>query len=201
MLWPRGGWGRAASYVGYRLRRLPDTPEKISRGIFMGVFTSFTPFYGLHFLIAAGLAKMTRGNILAALLGTFFGNPLTYIPIAVVSMKTGHFLLGSTMDEQVKYSLFETFKAAGEGLRNNLLALFTHRPADWSGLTAFYDQVFLPYLVGGIAPGIVSGLICYFLSVSLISAYQKRRRGALAAKLSELRKKTGKRPDDVTESD
>ena len=62
-LWPRGGWGRAAQYVRHRVRRLPDTPEKISRGIWAGVFTAFTPFYGLHFVVAAVLAKLMRGNI------------------------------------------------------------------------------------------------------------------------------------------
>ena len=29
--WPRGGWGRAARYVQYRLHRLPDSPETIAR--------------------------------------------------------------------------------------------------------------------------------------------------------------------------
>ena len=49
LLWPRGGWARAARYVRHRLHRLPDPPERIARGIFAGVFTTFTPFYGFHF--------------------------------------------------------------------------------------------------------------------------------------------------------
>src|SRR6056297_4272605 len=81
-LWPRGGWARAARYVQHRLNRLPDPPERIARGIFAGVLTTFTPFYGLHFVTAAILAWVMRGNILAALLSTFFGNPLTYVPIS-----------------------------------------------------------------------------------------------------------------------
>ncbi|MGB0798882.1 MAG: DUF2062 domain-containing protein, partial [Planktomarina sp.] len=81
VIYPKGGWTRAYTYVKHRLHRLPGTPEQIARGIAVGVFTSFTPFYGLHFLVAAGLALMLRGSVLAALLGTFFGNPLTYIPI------------------------------------------------------------------------------------------------------------------------
>ena len=76
-LYPRGGWRRAAEYIALRLRRLPDSPEKIARGIGAGVFTTFTPFYGLHFILAGILAKILRGNIVAAILGTFFGNPLT----------------------------------------------------------------------------------------------------------------------------
>jgi hypothetical protein len=94
LFWPRGGWGRAARYVQYRVRRLPDTPEKIGRGIWAGVFVTFTPFFGLHFFISVFLAGLMRGNLVAALLATFFGNPLTYIPIAATSLWFGHMLLG-----------------------------------------------------------------------------------------------------------
>ena len=82
--YPRGGWYRAAQYVRHRLRRLPDQPQRIARGIWAGVFASFTPFYGLHFLSAFLIAKVMRGNILAAILGTFFGNPITFPIIAAL---------------------------------------------------------------------------------------------------------------------
>ena len=96
-IWPRGGWTRAFHYVKHRVRRLPDTPEKIARGVWAGVFTTFTPFYGIHFVFAALIATIMRGNILAALMATFFGNPLTYVPIGLVSLQTGHWLLGSCL--------------------------------------------------------------------------------------------------------
>ncbi|MEL6961065.1 MAG: DUF2062 domain-containing protein, partial [Pseudomonadota bacterium] len=44
LLWPRGGWARAFHYVRHRLRRIPDSPERIARGIWAGVFTTFSPF-------------------------------------------------------------------------------------------------------------------------------------------------------------
>jgi len=75
--WPRGGWLRAFHYVKHRMRRLPGSPEQIARGVFAGAFTVFTPFFGMHFVVAAILAKSMRGSILAALLATFIGNPLT----------------------------------------------------------------------------------------------------------------------------
>jgi hypothetical protein len=45
-------------------------------------------------------------------------------------------------------------------------------------------------MLGGIIPGIVCGAICYYISVPLITAYQKSRRKALRAKLDQLTKKT-----------
>jgi uncharacterized protein (DUF2062 family) len=194
-LWPRGGWGRAARYVRHRLNRLPDSPEKIARGIFAGVFTTFTPFYGFHFITAAIIAVGMRGNILAAVLSTFFGNPLTYVPIGIVSMKTGYWMLGLE-DTGEHGSIGKKFVKAGEDLWNNFVAMFTPDKTDWTGLQIFYDEVFFPYMIGGIVPGIVAGCLAYYLSLPLISAYQNRRKGALKEKLAALKKKkaAGDRP-------
>lgn len=187
-LWPRGGWGRAAQYVKHRLNRLPDPPERIARGIFAGVFTTFTPFYGLHFFVSALLAVIMRGNVVAALLATFFGNPLTYVPIGIVSMKSGYWLLGLE-DTGEHGSIGKKFVKAGEDLWHNFVAIFTPDRANWAGLRVFYDEVFFPYMIGGLIPGIVAGLIAYYLSLPLIAAYQNRRKGLLKEKLAALKKK------------
>ncbi|MBR9651088.1 DUF2062 domain-containing protein [Thalassovita aquimarina] len=201
--WPRGGWGRAAQYVKHRLHRLPDSPEKIARGIFAGVFTTFTPFFGMHFVVAGTLAFILRGNILAALLGTFFGNPLTYLPIGVISMKTGYFLLGRHpgADHDVERSLAGKFLDASADLQHNFLAVFSDHDMDWHGLAIFYDEVFFPYMIGGIIPGIVAGLVCYYISVPLIRAYQNRRKGALKAKFNALKKKAHLKADEPPKGD
>ena len=188
-LWPRGGWARALQYLKHRVHRLPDTPEKIARGIFAGVFTVFTPFFGLHFFVAAFLARAMRGNIVAALVATFVGNPLTYVPIAIVSLKMGHMMLGTRFDPNSHRSIGGKFVAAADDLWENLQALFTDADANWYALGVFWREVFLPYLVGGIIPGVVAALIGYYLSVPVIRAYQKRRRGKLKAKLEELRQR------------
>lgn len=195
-VYPRGGWARAAQYVKHRLRRLPDTPEKISRGVWAGVFAAFTPFYGLHFIVAAIIAKLMRGNIIAALMGTFFGNPLTYVPIGVVALETGYRMLGISRRGDLDVSLGGKFGKAGADLWHNFIAFFTSAKMDWRGLSLFYDEVFFPYLVGGIIPGIICATFCYYVSVPLIAAYQKRRRNALRNKLAQLQKKTAN-PDDA----
>lgn len=187
-LWPRGGWRRAAQYVQHRLRRLPDPPERIARGIFAGVFTTFTPFYGLHFLTAALIALVMRGNIVAALLSTFFGNPLTYVPIGVASLSTGYWLLGIEGNPE-HGSLGHKFTHATGDLWANLVAIFTPDKTDWTDLIIFYREVFFPYMIGGIIPGLICAMISYYLSVPVIRAYQNRRKGALKEKLAKLKKK------------
>jgi uncharacterized protein (DUF2062 family) len=188
-IYPRGGWGRAFHYMRHRVRRLPDSPQRIARGVSAGVFTTFTPFYGLHFVVAALIARIINGNLLAALAGTFFGNPLTYIPIGVICLKVGHFLLGTRFDEDLDRSLVAKFFGAAYDLYENSIALFTSAEADWSHLARFFHEVFVPYMVGGVLPGLVAAVVAYYLSVPVIAAYQKHRRGRIAKKLKELREK------------
>ncbi|MFC6688786.1 DUF2062 domain-containing protein [Jhaorihella thermophila] len=188
-IYPRGGWTRAFHYIRHRIRRLPDTPERIARGIWIGVFTSFTPFYGLHFVIAFILARLMRANVIAALMGTLFGNPLTYVPIGVVALQTGHFLLGSEYSEAESRSFLELLSDATADLKNNLLALITGHEADWHGLIQFYDDVFFPYMVGGLIPGVIAATVCYVLTLPVIRAYQISRRNRIKAKFEAIKKK------------
>ena len=200
-LWPRGGWSRAFHYFKHRMHRLPDSPEKIARGIFAGVFASFTPFYGFHFFIAAGLAFVIRGNIIAGLMATFFGNPLTYVPIGVAALQTGHWLLGDQPSEEVHRSFGGKFVDAGADLKDNFLAIFTDATADWTRLSVFYDEIFFPYMIGGVLPGIFFGALCYYISVPVIRVYQKRRKGMIKAKFEAIKAKAAAKAEAKRKAD
>ena len=132
MIYPRGGWRRASQYVMHRIRRLPDQPQRIARGFAAGIFVSFTPLFGFHFMTAALVAWAIRGNIVAALLGTFVGNPLTFPFIAVLSVSLGRWILG-VEGKLLPHRIFEEFARASRELWNNLLAPFSDSddvPAD-----------------------------------------------------------------------
>lgn len=181
--YPRGGWRRATQYIMHRLRRLPDPAHKISRGIATGIFVCFTPFFGFHFMISAGLAWALRGNILAALLATFFGNPITFPFIAAVAMEVGAFLMGSPPVPLNRVGA--AFSQAFSEIWHNITAIFTDEVAHWDRLAAFFDVIFLPYLVGGLVPGLLAGIAGYYLSYPLIVTYQKTRERRRAAKIQK----------------
>lgn len=186
-VYPRGGWRRASQYVMLRLRRLPDPAHKISRGIAAGVFTSFTPFFGFHFMFAAAIAWALRGNILASLLATFFGNPLTFPLIAAISMEIGSFLLGTPPVPLNRVG--QAFSEAFQEIWHNFTAVFTGGVTHWDRLGQFFEVIFLPYLVGGIIPGVVAGLAAYYLSYPIIVTYQKARERRKLARLEKRRRK------------
>jgi uncharacterized protein (DUF2062 family) len=72
-VWPRAGWWRSSKYVVYRVRRLPGSPSRIALGFACGAFVSFTPLFGLHYLLAMGAAWLLRGSVIAAFLGANLG--------------------------------------------------------------------------------------------------------------------------------
>jgi len=191
--YPKAGWRRAGTYVWHRLRRLPDSPHKIARGIGIGVYVSFTPFFGLHFILATLLALLLRGNVLAALLGTFFGNPFTFPLIAAGSLSLGHWMFGIDDALASHESVFHLFRNAVWDFWRNIGTLFSSERADWSDLSTLFREAMLPYFVGGLLPGIAAGAAASVISRPLISAYQHRRKGHFLAKLTERHAKKGRK--------
>lgn len=183
MIYPRGGWRRASQYVMHRIRRLPDQPQRIARGFAAGIFVSFTPLFGFHFMTAALVAWAIRGNIVAALLGTFVGNPLTFPFIAVLSVSLGRWMLG-VEGKLHPPRILEEFARASRELWDNLLAPFSDSTLHWQNFDYFWHNYFLPYVVGGIGPGLIASVIGYYLTLPVIRAYHKRRARKMAARIA-----------------
>lgn len=189
--YPGGGWGRSASYVMHRLRRLPDRPERIAKGIAAGVWVSCTPLFGLHFVFAALAAWVMRGNILASLMATFFGNPFTFPLIVVSSLELGSWLLGKERAASVAQAMY-AFGAIWSEMARNFRALFTSDPIIWDKIGYFGADIFLPYFLGGNIIGVICGVIAYFLSLPIIRAYHRRKQRKLQERFAKARRKEQK---------
>lgn len=150
-LWPRRSWGRSGRYVIFRLSRLRATPYAIAIGAASGVFVSFTPFMGLHFILGGVIAWIFRGSIIASALGTFVGNPLTFPFIWFGAYEFGSWILGSE-------------------------ATKTHIDLSQGILHSSLDKLILPMTVGGVPMGLVASAITFFIVRKLVEAYQEKRR-------------------------
>ena len=157
-----------------------------------GIFASFTPLFGLHFLIAGLLSYVLRANVLASLIGTFIGNPLTFPIITVFNIKLGEWILGSN-----EYSSGDGGKIF-EGFLDFIFliykSLFTEGSIGENSvprMNEFLYGVFIPYSLGGLILGILIAIISYFLLRPLVSTYQKKRDSLKARRLKKklMRKK------------
>jgi uncharacterized protein (DUF2062 family) len=193
-IYPRGGFWRATTYLAHRLRRLPDPPHRIARGVFAGTFVNFPPILGFQVISALGLAWVMRGNLLAAALATLLSNPITTPVIAVVSLRTGYWMLGIEGGFTVN-GVFDAFGMAAQDLWNNFLAIFSPREAHWAGLAGFWHRIYLPYLVGSILPGLACSTLLYKLTIPALTAYQALRKRALLKRVAARREREAAKRD------
>lgn len=158
-------------YVWHRVSRLSGSPHAVALGFSVGVFASFTPFMGLHFMIGFLLAYLVRGSMLASAFGTFVGNPITFPFIWILTYNFGSYLLGMEGRGDVSIEL----PGAAWWL------LFHDPQLLWQ---QFWNQlwpVIRPMTVGGVPIGTAAGLLVYFPIRYVVSAYQVKRRARLAA--------------------
>lgn len=187
MVYPQGGFRRATQYVLHRMRRLPDSPHRIARGVFAGSMVGFLPLPGMQFLAAWLACRLVKGNLLAALLATFNTNPITTPFFAVLAMTLGHWMLGIQKPLSPEY-IGEAFANAGSDLWFNVKALFGPAHTQWDGLAQFWHEIYLPYFLGALGPGLLLSVLFYYLTIPLVTAYQKAR-AAKSKERNERRRK------------
>ena len=159
-LMPKGGWRRQGLYMLHRLRRLPDTPHAIARGLATGVFISFSPLFGLHFVLCTLIIWLIRGNFLASVVGNWFGNPVTLPFIALSSVSLGQVVTGQRVHVNLPQIMHLTGRMSTE-LWDNLFAPFTSATAHWDAFVAFGQSYFMPYLIGGLILGTVFAIAAH----------------------------------------
>jgi uncharacterized protein (DUF2062 family) len=156
-LWPRRSWSRSGRYIVYRLRRLSATPHAIALGFAAGAFAAVTPYIGTHMVMAALLAWIIGGSVVASVLGTFFGNPLTYPFLWYASYEVGNALLGGKATKKEIDLSHGVFQSSFDHL--------------W--------PILKPMSLGCVPVGLAVATACYFLVRPMVEAYQHRRRREL----------------------
>lgn len=93
-LWPRVSWSRSIRYVAKRMMRVKASPHKIAIGCAAGVFASITPLVGVQMVMAGAIALILRGSVVAAMLATFLGNPISWPLIWGATYAAGIAMIG-----------------------------------------------------------------------------------------------------------
>ena len=137
-------------YYKLRLARLPASTYAVSSGFACGAMVSFTPLLGLHFVLAVFFAYLIRGNMIAALIGTVVGNPITFPFIWGLIYNVGTYVTSiknTTLDNDINFEMI---------------------------LNQTYE-IFFPMFVGGVIIAPLVWAITFFIIYSFISSYKKRK--------------------------
>ena len=164
-LWPAMGVKRAWHYIMHRIARIRVTPHRLAIGFAAGVFVSFTPFIGFHFILAALTAVLVRGNLIASVIGTAVGNPITFPFIWIASYNLGALFLGLAAKDKLEIHLTDE----SVGIWNDGPIAFLQML--WNSV----EPVIMPMLLGGIPLGVFCAAICYFFVRSTVQELKSRR--------------------------
>lgn len=146
-----------------RLLAIDDPPERTALAFSIGVFIAFSPFLGLHTILATALAFLFRFNKIAIYTGTFINNPfLTLVPIIIASYAVGAFLTGRPLG--LPAESLELLKAPH---------LFSG--AYWQQLFHESWHVLWPFTLGGMVLSVISSLAAYPLTLSLLRSRRGRK--------------------------
>jgi uncharacterized protein len=67
---------RHTRYYLLRLLRLKASPHQVALGVALGFIPNWFPTFGLGPILSAGIAKITKVNVFAAIIGGIIGTPL-----------------------------------------------------------------------------------------------------------------------------
>jgi uncharacterized protein (DUF2062 family) len=169
-------WSIRKCFPTHRLMHLRASPHEVALGCAVGVFVAITPLLGAHMLIAALLAGFLRVSVPAAVLGTFFGNPVSWPIIWTSTYTIGLQIIGP-----------DGVVGAGDFEQNVTLlwaALLERSPELLNATGALLWPLLLPMLVGSLPLGLLAAAIVYYISRKLIRGWRPTSPYDLATHLS-----------------
>jgi uncharacterized protein len=149
------------------LFHIHDTPKRTAAAFALGVFFGFSPFLGLHTILALGVAFLFDLNRVAVLVGVYSNLPWIIAAWYALTTAFGAWLLGTKLPVEFGQRVSELFS----------LSLF--RLEFWRQVAHDMRPLFWPYFVGSLLGATVLCVLAYWLTRGFLEA---RHRHALEAR-------------------
>ena len=114
-----------------------------------------------------------RGNVLASAIGTFFGNPWTFILIWLADYEVGLGIIhamGYGADLHVL-----SIDELGAIMGNAMQFMSFSGAVTWAQLSRDLEQVFMPLLIGGTVLGAIAWVISFLLTLWAVKGWRLHR--------------------------
>jgi len=173
-------------FIKYRILHIDDSPERIARGLAVGVFIGYLPVFGFQMMLAWTTATLLKANKVVAVLGVWVSNAATAVFVYYPSYRLGRWLLGirAQKPEIAPQQLEDLFEETVSLYR--LLTEF-HTSAFWKDVSAAAMNIGLEILIGGVIIGAVMSRLTYWGVYRLVLYYRRRKQ---AKKQRRLRRRS-----------
>jgi uncharacterized protein (DUF2062 family) len=162
----------AVGFVKFRILHVDDTPQRIARGVAVGVWIAFTPFLGLHMILALALAALFRANKVLAVLGVWISNPFTLLPIYGSTYLMGRFLVGRFHPSHAQPGQVGDLLSHIFSFSNMVTRL--HTAAFWEEVAKVFGKIGMELTLGGFVLGTLFAIAGYFATYWLITTYRDK---------------------------
>ena len=143
------------------LLHIHDTPERTAAAFAVGVFFGFSPFLGLHTLLALGVAFVFNLNRVAVLAGVYSNLPWIIAAWYALTTAFGAWLLGTKLPPDFGEMIAKMFS----------LTLFSAE--FWRQMARDMRPLFWPYFIGSLLGAVTLAAPAYWLTRGFIVAKRK----------------------------
>jgi uncharacterized protein (DUF2062 family) len=144
------------------LLHVNDTPERTAAAFALGVFLGFSPFLGLHTLVAVILAFLFNLNRVAVLLGVYSNLPWIIAPYyALTTMFVGAPLTGHRIPPGFRQQVVDLFE------------LSLYQGDFWHETAQILRPFFWPYTVGSLLGALLLAGTAYPLALAFLTSRRR----------------------------
>jgi len=147
------------------LLHVNDTPERTAAAYALGVFLGFSPFLGLHTIVAIALAFIFRLNRVSVLLGVYSNLPWIIAPYYAFTTVAGAAILRVTPPPDLRDRLGDMFQLS---IRSSEF---------WHEVMHLLRPLLWPYALGSLAGASILSAVAYRVALAFVI---RRRRHHLS---------------------
>lgn len=143
--------------------RLEGDPGNLALGTALGVFAGVMPVIPFQTVLALTLAFVFRSSKVAAALGTWVSNPLTWTFLYYSSYKLGAWVLGLPETDAMFVAIMSSIRAGEEWM------------VIVSKMAAAGETLLVTFLTGGFLLGLISAVPSYLFGLAFFLKVRRRR--------------------------
>jgi uncharacterized protein (DUF2062 family) len=143
------------------LLHVDDTPERTAAAFALGVFFGFSPFLGLHTVLAILIAFFFDLNRVAVLLGVYSNLPWIIAPYYALVTMAGGQLIGYKVPVGFKTQI------------SSLFEMSLYHSEFWHRLITILKPLLWPYALGSTLGALVLAAMAYPLALAFVTSRRR----------------------------
>lgn len=154
-----------------QILRLDETPHELAKSFAVGVFVAFTPFLGLHTVVALLLAWALRLNKAVAITGTLVNNPWTIVFVFVGPT----WIAVKVMRHMGIYVPAMNYELLSAQFAESMEKYKMWQPAFWMDLIREFKPYVHAFLIGTTLAGVAAAFAAYLAAYFGIKYYRQKK--------------------------